>query len=76
MGMAEQADAASGPAESSADGGEGGKGLDILALSEWPDVPEGAVLVGPVQARTLWRQFQSDSRYTVQQVRSAKPPSS
>lgn len=49
---------------STADGG----GLDMLSLTEWPGVPQAAVLLSPGQCRSLWRQFLSDSNFIVQQV--------
>lgn len=42
--------------------------LDILAASEWPNISAAAVLLSPLQCRTLWRQFISDSNSHVQQV--------
>ena len=57
-------------------GGNGGDvsasgGVDIMASSEWPGLAADDVLLGPGQCRTVWRQFLSDSTFTVQQV----PPS-
>ncbi len=43
-------------------------GFDMVAASEWPDLPADAVLLTPAQCRMLWRQFSSDSVYAVQQV--------
>lgn len=58
---------------SSLDGGRrsstaDGSGLDMLSLTEWPGVPQAAVLLPPGQCRSLWRQFVSDSNFIVQQV--------
>ncbi len=47
---------------------EGGGGFDLVAAAEWPGVAEAAVLLSPPQCRALWRQFASDSAYSVQQV--------
>ncbi len=44
--------------------------FDMVAASEWPDLPADAVLLTPTQCRMLWRQFSSDSVYAVQQVGS------
>ena len=48
-------------------------GFDLVAASEWPDLPVDVVLLTPAQCRTLWRQFSSDSMYAVQQVGSNWP---
>lgn len=48
-----------------------GSGFDLVAASEWPDLPAEVVLLSPSQCRTLWRQFSSDSTYAVQQVAPA-----
>jgi hypothetical protein len=58
---------------SSLDGGRrsstaDGSGLDMLSLTEWPGVPQAAVLLPPGQCRSLWRQFVSDSNFIVQQA--------
>lgn len=45
-----------------------GAGFDLVAASEWPDLPAEVVLLSPAQCRTLWRQFSSDSMYAVRQV--------
>lgn len=42
--------------------------FDMVAASEWPDLPADMVLLTPAQCRMLWRQFSSDSVYAVQQV--------
>jgi len=47
-----------------------GSGFDLVAASEWPNLPAEVVLLSPSQCRTLWRQFSSDSTYAVQQVDS------
>ena len=51
------------------DGAGGPIGVDIMASSEWPGVAPADVLLSPGQCRTVWRQFSSDSTFTVQQVR-------
>lgn len=66
-----------GEGASSSRGGEpstapGVGGFDMVAASEWPGVPEQLVLLTPSQCRTLWRQFSSDTSYTVQQARAAR----
>lgn len=45
-----------------------GAGFDLVAASDWPDLPAEVVLLSPAQCRTLWRQFSSDSIYAVRQV--------
>ena len=45
-----------------------GAGFDMVAAAEWPELPADVVLLSPVQCRTLWRQFSSDSMYAVRQV--------
>lgn len=42
--------------------------FDIFSASEWPHIPEDNVLITPSQARTIWRQFVSDSALMVQQA--------
>ncbi len=55
-------------------GGDGGPtGVDIMASSEWPGVAHADVLLSPGQCRAVWRQFSSDSTFTVQQVRAELP---
>ena len=51
------------------DGPGGPSGVDIMASSEWPGVSPADVLLSPGQCRTVWRQFLSDSTFTVQQAR-------
>ena len=53
----------------SGDGAGGPSGVDIMASAEWPGVAPADVLLSPGQCRTIWRQFSSDSTFTVQQVR-------
>ncbi|XP_009389470.2 protein ROOT HAIR DEFECTIVE 3 [Musa acuminata AAA Group] len=46
--------------------------LDPLASSSWEEVPQTKTLITPVQCRSLWRQFQSETEYTVTQAISAQ----
>ena len=48
--------------------------FDMVAASEWPDLPADVVLLTPAQCRMLWRQFSSDSVYAVQQVGQQPAP--
>jgi hypothetical protein len=52
---------------------DGRGAFDMVAASEWPGLPEQAVLLSPTQCRTLWRQFSSDSNTAVQQVCASRP---
>ena len=67
---ADKAAALGAPEAAPGEATEGGEGFDLVAAAEWPGVPEGAVLLSPPQCRALWRQFASDSAYSVQQVPS------
>ena len=49
-------------------GSSSGGGVDIMAAAEWPGLAAADVLLSPSQCRSLWRQFLSDSTFTVQQV--------
>lgn len=72
-------DAAAGPGPGSRAGGGGmlrsrsaaseASTFDLLSATEWPGVAEADVLLAPGQARSIWRQFMSDSTFSVQQVR-------
>lgn len=42
--------------------------LDLLTVAEWPRVEKEDVLLTPAQARSIWRQFVSDSALSVQQA--------
>ncbi|URD87802.1 GTP-binding protein that may be involved in cell development (By similarity) [Musa troglodytarum] len=46
--------------------------LDPLASSSWEEVPPTKTLITPVQCRSLWRQFKSETEYTVTQAISAQ----
>lgn len=71
-------DAAAGPGPGSSGAGGGSlrsrgaaaevSAFDLLSAAEWPGVAEGDVLLAPGQARSIWRQFMSDSTFSVQQV--------
>ncbi|KAK8931026.1 Protein ROOT HAIR DEFECTIVE 3 [Platanthera zijinensis] len=45
---------------------------DALASSFWEDVPAARTLITPVQCKSLWRQFQRETDYTVTQARGAQ----
>lgn len=45
---------------------------DALASSFWEDVPATRTLITPVQCKSLWRQFQRDTDYTVAQAKNAQ----
>lgn len=49
-----------------------GAGFDLVAASDWPDLPAEVVLLSPAQCRTLWRQFSSDSIYAVRQAQATQ----
>ncbi|KAL4858391.1 Protein ROOT HAIR DEFECTIVE 3 [Chlorella vulgaris] len=42
--------------------------FDLLSAAEWPGVGDEDVLLTPAQARSTWRQFMSDSTFSVQQA--------
>lgn len=42
---------------------------DVLAAPEWPGVPAKSMMLSPSRCRALWKQFASDTNFTVQQVR-------
>ncbi|XP_057433190.1 protein ROOT HAIR DEFECTIVE 3 homolog 2 [Lotus japonicus] len=46
--------------------------VDPLASSTWEEVSPGGVLITPVQCKSLWRQFQGETEYTVTQAISAQ----
>ncbi|KAG4124562.1 hypothetical protein ERO13_D10G047501v2 [Gossypium hirsutum] len=45
---------------------------DPLASSTWEEVPPENTLITPVQCKSLWRQFKSETEYTVTQAISAQ----
>ncbi|KAG5395234.1 hypothetical protein IGI04_025197 [Brassica rapa subsp. trilocularis] len=49
-----------------------GASTDPLASSSWEKVPPKDVLLSPVQCKSLWRQFKSETEYTVTQAISAQ----
>ncbi|KAF8092028.1 hypothetical protein N665_0427s0009 [Sinapis alba] len=49
-----------------------GASTDPLASSSWEEVPPKDVLLTPVQCKSLWRQFKSETEYTVTQAISAQ----
>ena len=49
-------------------------GFDILSATHWPGVAAGDVLLPPGAARTIWRQFWSDSALAVQQALATRGP--
>ncbi|KAH9713397.1 protein ROOT HAIR DEFECTIVE 3 [Citrus sinensis] len=45
---------------------------DPLASSTWEQVPSSKTLITPVQCKSLWRQFKSETEYSVTQAISAQ----
>lgn len=48
---------------------------DPLASSTWEKVPSSKTLITPVQCKSLWRQFQMETEYTVSQAIAAQEAS-
>ncbi|KAL9235461.1 hypothetical protein vseg_010219 [Gypsophila vaccaria] len=48
---------------------------DPLASSSWEKVPSSKTLITPVQCKSLWRQFQMETEYTVSQAIAAQEAS-
>ncbi|CAO2840185.1 unnamed protein product [Amaranthus hypochondriacus] len=48
---------------------------DPLATSTWEKVPSSKTLITPVQCKSLWRQFQMETEYTVSQAIAAQEAS-
>ncbi|XP_010542421.1 PREDICTED: protein ROOT HAIR DEFECTIVE 3 isoform X2 [Tarenaya hassleriana] len=46
--------------------------FDPLASSTWEQVPQSKTLITPVQCKSLWRQFKTETQYTVTQAISAQ----
>ncbi|KAF9685133.1 hypothetical protein SADUNF_Sadunf03G0022700 [Salix dunnii] len=46
--------------------------LDPLASSSWEKIPSSRTLITPVQCKSLWRQFKTETEYTVTQAISAQ----
>ncbi|XP_021887568.1 protein ROOT HAIR DEFECTIVE 3 homolog 2-like [Carica papaya] len=49
-----------------------GASTDPLASSTWEEVPPKNVVITPVQCKSLWRQFKTETEYTVTQAISAQ----
>ncbi|KAK1362827.1 Protein ROOT HAIR DEFECTIVE 3-like [Heracleum sosnowskyi] len=49
--------------------------LDALASSTWEKVPASKTLITPVQCKSLWRQFKTETEYTVTQAIAAQEAS-
>lgn len=45
---------------------------DPLASSTWEEVPPPKTLITPVQCKSLWRQFQAETEYSVSQAMAAQ----
>lgn len=45
---------------------------DSLASSTWKEVPISKTLITPVQCKSLWRQFKTETEYTVKQALAAQ----
>ncbi|KAL5731582.1 hypothetical protein ACHQM5_004294 [Ranunculus cassubicifolius] len=45
---------------------------DPLASNTWEEIPANDVLITPVQCKSLWRQFKTETEYTVSQAISAQ----
>nr|GMD30502.1 protein ROOT HAIR DEFECTIVE 3-like isoform X2 [Ipomoea batatas] len=48
---------------------------DPLASSSWDEVPASKTLITPVQCKSLWRQFTTETEYTVTQAIAAQEAS-
>lgn len=46
--------------------------IDPLASSTWEQVPTSKTLITPVQCKSLWRQFKTETEYTVSQAIAAQ----
>ncbi|KAI8564527.1 hypothetical protein RHMOL_Rhmol03G0188500 [Rhododendron molle] len=49
-----------------------GDSVDPLASSSWAEIPLDKTLITPVQCKTLWRQFKSETDYSVALAYSAQ----
>ncbi|KAL1829274.1 hypothetical protein ACET3Z_007686 [Daucus carota] len=49
--------------------------LNALASSTWQEIPASKTLITPVQCKSLWRQFQTETEYTVTQAIAAQEAS-
>ncbi|XP_033130921.1 protein ROOT HAIR DEFECTIVE 3 homolog 1 isoform X3 [Brassica rapa] len=45
---------------------------DPLASSTWDEIPSSRTLITPVQCKSIWRQFKTETEYTVTQAISAQ----
>ncbi|CAA3011586.1 ROOT HAIR DEFECTIVE 3-like [Olea europaea subsp. europaea] len=52
-----------------------GTSVDPLASSTWEEVPVSKTLITPVQCKSLWRQFKTETEYTVTQAIAAQEAS-
>ncbi|XP_022846900.1 protein ROOT HAIR DEFECTIVE 3-like [Olea europaea var. sylvestris] len=52
-----------------------GTSVDPLASSTWEEVPASKTLITPVQCKSLWRQFRTETEYTVTQAIAAQEAS-
>ncbi|XP_023000317.1 protein ROOT HAIR DEFECTIVE 3 homolog 1-like isoform X1 [Cucurbita maxima] len=48
---------------------------DPLASSSWENVPASQTLISPVQCKSIWRQFKTETEYTVSQAIAAQESS-
>lgn len=48
---------------------------DSLASSTWDEIPSSRTLITPVQCKSLWRQFKTETEYSVTQAISAQEAS-
>ncbi|XP_054784645.1 protein ROOT HAIR DEFECTIVE 3 homolog 1-like isoform X2 [Prosopis cineraria] len=46
--------------------------VDPLASSTWAEIPSSKTLITPVQCKNLWRQFKTETEYSVTQAISAQ----
>ncbi|KAJ8553269.1 hypothetical protein K7X08_023947 [Anisodus acutangulus] len=49
--------------------------VDLLASSSWDEVPPSKTLITPVQCKSLWRQFKTETEYVVSQAIAAQEAS-
>ncbi|KAJ8756094.1 hypothetical protein K2173_024641 [Erythroxylum novogranatense] len=45
---------------------------DPLASSTWEEIPQSKTLITPVQCKSIWRQFKSETEYSITQAISAQ----
>lgn len=46
--------------------------LHALSVSTWPGVAANDTLITPVQCKSIWRQFQAETEYTISQAMAAQ----